>query len=166
MKLKNRKEVVEQLTEMLIEFDKDLRQYQTDVYLYYDEETQTAKLDTFINVGGNSWIDDDHYTIYRDPEHYDSWEDYFCNTGDFAQGLEMTSEDFENEVKEYLKQQEYEVEEEYKPEWYEEREYIRSKEEYCDKLYQIYVDYLEDQRAEYAEKAEQIISEWEESEEE
>ena len=50
MKITNREEIVEQLTEMLIQFDKDARMYQTDVYLYYDSENQTAELDTFVMV--------------------------------------------------------------------------------------------------------------------
>lgn len=159
--LKNREEVVEQLTDMLIDFDKSLNQYQTDVYLYYEDETQTATLDTFVNVGGNSWLDDDHYTIYRDREHYDGWEDYFCNAGDFAWGLDMSSEDFDREVCEYLKQ-DYEVEEGYEPEWYEKRDYIRTRDDYMEKLINVFKQSVDENRANYAEQAEQIISEWEE----
>ena len=155
--LKNREEVIEKLTDMLIDFDKDLNRYQTDVYLYYDAESQTATLDTFVNVGGNSWIDDEHYTVYRDTEHYGGWEDYFCNAGDFAWGLDMSSEDFDREVGEY-----WEAEEGYEPTWYEKREYVRSRKDYSDKLFQVYVDSLEEQGAEYAEQAERIISAWEE----
>ena len=58
--LKNREAIVEELAEMLKKFDMQLNAYQTDVYLYYDEEKQTAELDTFINVGGRSWLNDDH----------------------------------------------------------------------------------------------------------
>ena len=38
MTIKNREAIVEQLTAMLIQFDKDANTfYQTDVYLYYDK---------------------------------------------------------------------------------------------------------------------------------
>ena len=51
--IKNRAEVIEQLTDMLMQYDKDLRDYQVDIYLYYDKDSQTAELDTFTSVGGN-----------------------------------------------------------------------------------------------------------------
>ena len=53
--IKNREEIVDKLVDMLVQFDKDCNSYQTDVYLYYDKENQTAELDTFVNVGGNSY---------------------------------------------------------------------------------------------------------------
>ena len=64
MIIKNRIEVVQQLAELLRKFDIELNQYDTDVYLYYNSESQTATLDTFVNVSGREWLDDDHYTIY------------------------------------------------------------------------------------------------------
>lgn len=68
--INNYNEVVENLAKMLKQFDIDENQYQTDVYMYVDENGN-ATLDTFTNVGGNSWLDDDHYTIYSDKEHYE-----------------------------------------------------------------------------------------------
>ena len=72
--INNREEIVEQLAEMLVSFAKARNLYQTDVYLYYDEATCTASLDKYENVGGNSWLDDAHYTIYIDRPHYDDEE--------------------------------------------------------------------------------------------
>ena len=71
MTIKNREALVNELAEMLMQFDKDCKQYQTDVYFYYNNRNQTGKLDTFQNPGGNSWRDDDHMTVYTDGEHYD-----------------------------------------------------------------------------------------------
>ncbi len=159
--LKNREELVEQLTEMLMEFAKDCNQYQTDVYLYYDEETQTATLDTFINVGGNSWLDDDHYTIYHDTEHYENWSDYYCNDGDFAWGLDMLNEDFEKEVIEYLDLDDDEKED-YQIQYIDAYNYVISREDYMDKLIEVYKESIDENRADYVEQAEQIISAWEE----
>lgn len=68
--INNYNEIVENLAEMLKQFDIDENMYQTDVYMYVDENGN-ATLETFTNVGGNSWLDDDHYTIYSDKEHYE-----------------------------------------------------------------------------------------------
>lgn len=159
--LKNHDEIVEQLTEMLMEFAKDCNQYQTDVYLYYDEETQTAKLDTFVNVGGNSWLDDEHYTIYRDMEHHENWSDYYCNDGDFAWGLDMSNDDFEKEVIKYLDLDE-DDKEDYQIRYIDAYNYIKTREDYMDKLIEVYKKSIDEARADYAEQAELIISEWEE----
>ena len=67
LKLKNREAVLEALIEQIKEFQIDLNGYQTDVYLYVKDGNGT--IDTFTNVGGNSWLDDDHFTIYSDKEH-------------------------------------------------------------------------------------------------
>lgn len=159
--LKNREELVEQLTEMLMDFEKDCNQYQTDVYLYYDEKTQTATLDTFINVGGNSWLDDDHYTIFRDTEHYESWSDYYCNDGDFAWGLDMSNEEFEKEVIKYLNLDDDEKED-YRIEHIDAYNYVISREDYMDKLIEVYKESIDENKTDYKKQAEQIISAWEE----
>ena len=161
-KLKNREEIVEQMTDILVDFAKSCNQYQTDVYLYYDKETQTATLDTFINVGGNSWLNDDHYTVYSDPQHNDDWTDYYTETREFADGLDMEWNDFKQEVLDYLDLDDDEKDE-YEFEYADAYRYIQSKNEYCDKLMKVYEDYIDETRPEYAEQAEQIISEWEES---
>lgn len=159
--LKNRVELVEQLTEMLMDFAKDCNEYQTDVYLYYDEETQMAKLDTFINVGGNSWLDDDHYTIFLDTEHHESWSDYYCNDGDFAWGLDMSNEEFEKEVIEYLNLDDDEKEN-YQIQYIDAYNYVISRDDYIDKLIEVYKESIDENRTDYEEQAERIISEWEE----
>ncbi len=80
MNIENREEIVEQLTDMLMDFAKyPNNAYDTDVYAYYNEETQTVKLSTFVNPGGNSWIPDNHTTIHTDPPHYDSSLELFVN---------------------------------------------------------------------------------------
>lgn len=75
--MKNLEQVRETLKGMLQQFDIIGADYQTDVYAYYDKETDVVKLDTFVNVGGNSWLNDDHITIYRDKPHYEKIRDYF-----------------------------------------------------------------------------------------
>lgn len=68
--INNYNEVMENLAELLKQFDIDENMYQTDVYMYVDE-SGNATIDTFTNVGGNSWLNDNHYTIYTDKEHYE-----------------------------------------------------------------------------------------------
>lgn len=163
--IKNREEVIEQLTEILMDFDKDCKQYQTDVYLYFDRDTNTATLDTFVNVGGNSWLDDDHYTIYCDREHHEDWSDYYCNNGDFAWGLDMSVDDFDKEVMAYLiniGDVDEDEADDYNIEWYDGYRYVTSRDDYKDKLISAYEDSIDERRAEYAEQAEEIISDWEE----
>lgn len=42
--------------------------------------------------------------------------------------------------------------------------YIKTREDYVDKLVEVYKESIDEARADYAEQAERIISEWEESE--
>lgn len=159
MTITNREEIVEQLTEMLMQFDKDCNQYQTDIYLYYDAENQTAELDTFVNVGGNSWLNDDHYTIYSDREHYDdgifSW---IQDKTEFADLLEIPVEQLEKETRDY---NHYDVDDDEELEYCDYREYIKSNDEYMEKLTEAYNDSLEDYLSDYTEKAEYILDEFE-----
>lgn len=158
----NRDAIVEQLTELLMKFDKECNQYQTDVYLYFDRDTNTATLDTFVNVGGNSWLNDDHYTIYCDREHHEDWSDYYCNNGDFAWGLDMSVEDFNKEVFDFLNLDDDERAD-YDIERYDGYRYVTSRDDYCEKLIAVYEDYIDEQGAEYRTKAEEIIENLEDS---
>lgn len=67
LRLKNHDEVYEALVEQLKEFAITKNKYQTDIYLYVKDGNGTVY--TFTNVGGNSWLNDDHTTIYSDKEH-------------------------------------------------------------------------------------------------
>lgn len=79
--LTNEDEIREELTDMIMELDKARRQHHTDIYLYIDEEGK-GKLHEFENPGGNSWIDDDHYTLYTDKPHYDDLDMFASNWGE------------------------------------------------------------------------------------
>ena len=60
--LRNADELRDEFIEILKQFDKDLNEYQTDVYLYVDENNN-GEWYLFTNVGGNSWLNDDHITM-------------------------------------------------------------------------------------------------------
>ena len=75
--LTNADELRDELISYLKYFDKEENKYQTDLYLYVDTETNTGTLYEFVNVGGNSWLNDDHYILYIDKPHYETWEDIY-----------------------------------------------------------------------------------------
>lgn len=154
MTIKNREELVNELAEMLMQFDKDCNQYQTDVYFYYDNRTQTGSLDTFTNVGGYSWLDDDHITIHTDKEHYDdgaySW---IQNEYEMADILGI---DIEQLIQEAKKACGYEDDEEIP--YNEIERYAKSVEECNDALWEAYYELIEDYASEYDARAEEMIS--------
>lgn len=85
--LKNRQAIVEEIIRMMMEHDMDHTRYQEDIYLYlYDDGT--GEVTTFANVGGNSWLNDDHITVYQMPELYTDWTDFVPEIGDIANVLE------------------------------------------------------------------------------
>ena len=150
--IKNREEIIDKLVDMLVQFDKDCNSYQTDVYLYYDEENQTAELDTFVNVGGNSWLNDDHYTIYSDKEHFETFWNWYQDSCEFAAALEMTNTEFEYEVRHYLN-----IDTDIEIDWRYCRDYLKTNEQYVEILQAAYNDYIDEIRSDYVEKAEDII---------
>lgn len=151
MTIKNLDSIIEQLTEMLMDFDRELNGYDTDVYLYYNEETETARLDTFVNVGGNSWLDDDHYTVYRDKQHYDTFFDYWNNIAEFAESLGITEDKLITLVAEYFRYEPEEID------YYDVRKFFNYNEEYFDKLKEEYCDFIESLHRDYETKAEEIM---------
>lgn len=161
--LKNRVEIVAQLAVILRQFDVDCNKYDTDVYLYYNADTQTAELDTFVNIGGNNWLDDDHVCIYRDHEHFegDMW-DWIQEESVFSDLLGMTEEELAAEVKEYYKDEDRGEDEEF--DYFDYREYIQSKDDYVSIISEAYKDFLNDLSDEYNKHAEAIIDEFENGE--
>ena len=99
--IKNAADILKQLEDLLIQFDLDLNRYQTDVYLYIKEDG-SAYLQTFLNVGGNSWIQDDHITIYSDKEHFDSEYDSFDSISTYADLLGITPDELTETVRHWM----------------------------------------------------------------
>ncbi len=89
MKIANYENIVAELVDMLAEFDALHDDYQTDIYMYVDENNN-ATLYEFVNPGGNSWLDDDHIFLYADKPHYE----------DMMEGLEdMDTDERKAELK-------------------------------------------------------------------
>lgn len=153
--IKNREEIVDKLVDMLVQFDKDCNSYQTDVYLYYDKENQSAELDTFVNVGGNSWLNDDHYTIYSDKEHFETFWNWYQDSCEFADTLEMTNTELEYEVRQYCN-----MDQDEDVDWIDCYDYLSQNEQYVETLQTAYNDYIDEIRSDYVEKANDIIERW------
>ena len=78
MKIENLDEIRNELVKILISADEERRRYQVDVYLYIDSDGN-GELSEYVNVGGNSWLDDDHITLYRIKQSYDDVEDLYTS---------------------------------------------------------------------------------------
>ena len=159
--IKNRAEVIEQLTDMLMQYDKDLRDYQVDIYLYYDKDSQTAELDTFTNVGGNSWRNDDGEVIHHCFANSRDWTDYFTEVGDIADGLDIPCDQLLDETAEYAGLNIADTDEEDSVEYIDVWYYIDSRADYTDKLIEFYKASIDKDKPYYADEAERIISDWE-----
>lgn len=154
--LRNSEELREEFVEMLKQFDKDQNNYQTDVYLYVDDN-MNGTLDTFTNVGGNSWLNDDHYVLYTDKEHYEDWSDFFQTEAEIAEALGMTEEKLILRTLDYMKKEygsdDYEIDDV----TYEEiREYVEDT-GLVDKLNELENEYIDDNTSDYYDKADEII---------
>lgn len=158
--IENIQEIEEELIELLKQFDKDLNGYDTDVYLYYDEDTNTATLDTFVNPGGNSWLDDDHYTIYTDKQHYDSFMDWFY--GDLMLIADILDTTVEELYDEYAVANELDEDEMEDIADYEVIMYVESVDKYYDILYNYYCEEIDDNYSDYLDTAKHILDEFNE----
>lgn len=146
--------LVSEFAVILRKFEIDLNPYQTDVYFYYDPNTKIGRLETFVNVGGNSWINDDHITIYRDLPHYDDVYDYFNDISEFADALEISENDL---IKAVRKFKDFGIN--FPVDRLDIIDYIKSDDKLADKVTAYYIDYYVDEyEAEFLSKAQEILS--------
>ena len=150
----NINDLVSELAVILRKFEIDLNPYQTDVYFYYDPDTNMGRLKTFINVGGNSWINDDHVTVYRDPSHYMSVYDYFDTVQEFADALEISKKDLIKAVRKFKN---------FDADDFIERteviDYIKNNEKLAGKITVFYIDYyVDDNNVNFLSMAQGLLS--------
>jgi hypothetical protein len=156
--LRNADALRNEIIEKLKKFDKDMNQYQTDVYLYVQDD-MTGELYDFVNVGGNSWLNDDHYFLFADHQHYGDWTDYWQTEGEIADALSMTLDDLKQEVLDNWNDQDYDLDD---VGFSDITEYINFKrDDYLDTLYQIYYDAVDnDFESEYSDETDKIIEDF------
>lgn len=161
--LKNREEVVKKLAKMLREFDVKMNHFDTDVYLYYNDEEKTAELDTFVNVGGNSWLNDDHETIYRDNRHFDSmYEVGFQSISDLAEAVGLSEKELIAKTAKFYEFDEDDDLDEI--DYWDVVSVIKSDYNLVDKVKTAFAEWIDEQGEDYESKADDIIREWEEYE--
>lgn len=100
--LRNAEELRNELVEVLIRHDINRYPYQTDIYLYEDEDG-SGRLVEFENVSGNSWLDDDHMLVTEIHQRYDSIYDY-CegDIGTLAAWCGVEASELINQVADWL----------------------------------------------------------------
>jgi hypothetical protein len=141
-----------------MQFDKELnKEYETDVYLYYDKDTQTATLDTYANVDGNSWIDDDHYIIYTDEPHYRGFWDFF----DYEQDMHLifgldSSEELDDLVRGY-----FNMEPDERITVADYIEFVNNTPSFYNMIYETYKESIDEMRNEYQIEAKEILDRFE-----
>lgn len=150
----NINDLVSELAVILRKFEIDLNPYQTDVYFYYDPDAKIGRLETFINVGGHSWINDDHVTIYSDESHYMNVYDYFDSVLEFADALEISKDDLIEATRKFKN-----LDADDSIERIEVIDYIKSDDKLADKVTAYYIDYhVDEYEAEFLSKAQEILS--------
>ena len=154
--ISNEKQLVHELADLLLDLDIQSNRYQTDVYLYIEDGV--GRLDTFVNAGGNSWLNDDHITIYRDKEHLEDYLDWYQTLGEIADTLCISQNVLRDRVHCDLElDDDYELADVTYADAY---QWIRSGRAGCeieDLLRSAYNDYLRDQYADYAERAQELL---------
>lgn len=144
--LTNRDEVVDKIAEIIANHRFTAPDYQVDIYLYVDNGSN-GRVSTFVNVGGNSWLDDDHYTVHSMTQYHadEAVKDYYRDGG--IESLAWAVELEESALVEEVGNSNYD----------DVFDYVYEK--YNDKLKE---DYLSDNPDELMEEAESIIELWEE----
>lgn len=101
IELRNGCDVLDAIVEAKMDHDIRCCKYQEDVYLYIDDNG-TGSIEIFVNVGGNSWIDDDHITVCCMKEYLGDWTDTFETEDAIASVLDCSCEHLIESVREWL----------------------------------------------------------------
>lgn len=101
IELRNEEAVIDQITTAMMDHDAACCGYQEDIYLYIDD-TGIGRISIFPNVGGHSWLDDDHITVCCMREYVGDWTDTFTTEDDIAYALDCSYEHLIESVREWL----------------------------------------------------------------
>lgn len=150
--IKNRESLVKELASMLNDIDCSFNKFYTDIYAYVHEDGSVTLRD-YANVGGNSWLEDEHYTIYTCSPNYSSPIDFFVTSEEIANALNMSVADLENETRDYYNMSDFDD-----VSYYEICSMVSDT--YADEIEKAYLNEYSDYR-EYLDQANDIISEFE-----
>lgn len=148
--INNADQIRRDLIQILIDDAVDLPGYQRDVYMYVDAD-DNATLDIFVNVGGNSWLDDDHYCLTTLPEHLDQITENFETAADLADAIGMTEQELRQRTLDYFDRDD-ELDD---VDWYDMRKYAET--EHADQLRVWMREYCDEIRSNFADMANYII---------
>ncbi len=150
--IRNEDEIISQLEEILKQNSIEMPNYQVDIYLYFDENG-IGTLETFTNVGGNSWLNDDHYTIFSMPQHYETIIDTFQSIEEIADAIDIPVDELFEEVATYFDYDDVED-----VDYADVAQY--AEDVYEDEIYQAYIDIVESLDTDYHWDACQIWDEF------
>ena len=154
--IRNRKAIEDELTDLLIQFDKDLNdEYATDVYLVYNESNATASLTTVEQ--GSSKPSGDSYLIYTDEIHDpdDIWDIFVYEEADWLSAFDIDEDTFEDLIRQY-----FDMKPNDRITVADEINYVKSNPEFMNILKEDYGIALDEMREEYEIKAEEILNQF------
>lgn len=154
--IKNRAEFLGQLAELLAEMDKYPSAMQRDVYALIDPSGRATAAEFYEYAPSY----EEKAFIYSRPAVYESLLDnYYQEPEDFSNALEMNHEDFEKLVKEWIKLEDGEVDEDYKANYYDCFRYAENNPEVYQKLEDVARATIDDNADLYKEVAEKLFIE-------
>lgn len=101
MEVINAADVLDAIVNAKMDHDAACCGYQEDIYLYIDD-TGIGEIYIFPNVGGNSWLDDDHITVCCMSEYVGDWTDTFTTEDAIASALDCSYEHLIESVREWM----------------------------------------------------------------
>lgn len=154
--IKNRVDVIEELTSMMMSLDKEFNNStSTDVYAYCDNSTGMVELSQYERVG-RSWKDDDHITIYtKEATCFDVF-DMFDDVSEMIEAAACYDEQFAAKIMSDIMIY-YSVEEFEELDRSEIINYIKKHEDLYGNVKNVYSDHIDEQQPEYKAKSEEII---------
>lgn len=160
-KIQNWTDLVSALADRMLQADIDCNQYQTDIYLYVNDDG-SWELEDFVNVGGNSWLQDNHITVWRDQEHLENWSDWYQTIREFSDMLDMSEDDLKQTVLDWFNSNDDGITLELSDIYYSDVvKYLKSDDteaqQMAARLKSSYIDYLKELYPNYLQSAEELL---------
>lgn len=160
-KIQNWTDLVSALADRMLQADIDCNRYQTDIYLYVNDDG-SWELRDFVNVGGNSWLQDNHITVWCDKEHHEDWYDWYQTIREFSDMLDMSEDDLKQTVLDWFNSNDDGITLELSDIYYSDVvEYLKSDDDEAQqlaaRLKASYIDYLKELYPNYLQSAEEWL---------